>query len=298
MVDVKQPSVGFLGLGEMGSAMAGRLLDGGLTVTAWNRSHGPAARLGQRDGVTVVPTVAAAFMAEQVVHPMLSDDSVVLEVFDEEMLSGVPAGRTHIQHATVSADTATELAEHHQRHGVGYVTAPVLGRSTVIARGDLLVVASGEPEALASAMPSLTLLGRQVWSLGSDPRHPAVVKIGVNYSIVHTLQSIAESVSLVESAGVGASSFVEILTDTAFSGSAHRGYGPMIAESRYQPVGFSMALGLKDLTLAEQTAAEQGVKLPMSSVLREVFEATMADPDLAALDWSAVAEITRGRRAR
>jgi len=281
----------------MGAGMAARLLDKGYRVTLWNRSRGPAELLAERVNAECVDTIAGAFAERSIVHSMLSDDRVVLDVFSDEVLAAAPPGRVHVNHATISPTAAAELAERHARHGMGYVSAPVLGRSTIASTGALLVVASGEPDAVATALPSLGHLGAQVWNLGPDPRLACIAKIAVNYSIAHALQSIAESVTLVESAGVDSSTFVDILTHTAFSGSVHRGYGPLIAGQRYEPVGFAMSLGLKDVMLAESTASELGVRLPIAPVLHELFAAAIADPTLADLDWSAVAEVTRGRSA-
>lgn len=287
--------VGFLGLGAMGRGMVERLVGEGFRVSAWNRSAGPADELAERLGTRAAPTPSAVFADATVVHSMLADDAAVLAVFDDELLSAVPAGRVHVNHATISPAAASELAERHASHGVGYVQAPVLGRSTIASTGMLLVVASGDAAAVDAAMPSLERLGQRVWNLGTDPRMASLVKIAVNYSIINALQSIAESVVLVESAGIDPQEFVEILTHTAFSGSVHRGYAPIIAGRRYEPVGFSMALGLKDLSLAEGAAGSLGVALPIAPVLRELFEAAIADPQLRELDWSAVAEVTRTR---
>lgn len=291
-------TLGFLGLGAMGAGMATRLADEGFALAVWNRSAGPAAELAQRDGIDAVAEPAEAFDAATVVHSMLANDDAALAVFDEALLAGAPAGRVHVNHATVSPETAATLAERHARHGVGYVSAPVLGRSTIAATGALLVVASGDAADVERALPSLEALGQRLWALGPDVGLATVVKIAVNYSLISAMQSMAESITLVEAAGIDSNAFVEILTHTAFSGSAHRGYGPIIAEKRYEPVGFAMALGLKDLGLAETTAAALGVQLPVAPVLHELFEAALADPGLRELDWSAVAEITRRRSAR
>lgn len=287
--------VAFLGLGAMGAGMVSRLLDEGYGVTIWNRSQPAIDALAAREGVTVAATPAEAFAACELVHSILADDSALLAVFDDELLASVPAGRVHINHATISPAAARELAERHARHVVGYVQAPVLGRSTIAATGGLLVVASGDASAVAASLPSLEALGQRTWNLGEDVAMASVVKIAVNYSLISAMQSIAESVSLVEATGIDSSEFVEILTHTAFSGAAHKGYAPIIAEKRYEPVGFAMSLGLKDLGLAEAAAAERGVSLPIAPVLHELFEAALADAELSGLDWSAVAEITRRR---
>lgn len=290
--------VGFLGLGAMGRGMVERLADEGLEVTVWNRSPEPAEELAQHPGVETASAPELVFAHASVVHSMLADDEAVLAVFDDRLLSTVPTGRVHVNHATISPAAAAELAERHARHGIGYVQAPVLGRSTIASSGMLLIVASGEAADLETARPSLERLGQRIWNLGPDPRMASIVKIAVNYSLLNALQSIAESVVLAESAGIDPEEFVEILTHTAFSGSVHRGYGPLIAARRYEPVGFTLALGLKDLSLAEGTAESLGVSMPIAPVLREVFETALADPALRDLDWSAVAEVTRARSHR
>lgn len=290
--------IAFLGLGAMGAGMSARLASEGFTVTVWNRSPKAARELAANNNILIVPTIPAAFAAAPMVHSMLTDDATVLSVFSDELLASVPAGRVHVNHATISPNAAGVLAERHAHHGVGYVHAPVLGRSSIAATGQLLVVVSGDKASIDAALPSLEAIGQRVWNLGADARMAAVVKIAVNYSLISALQSIAESVTLVESAGIDASEFVAILTHTAFSGSAHKGYAPMIAEKRYQPVGFAMPLGLKDLGLAEAAAAERGVVLPLAPVLHELFEAALADAELSQLDWSAVAEITRNKRTQ
>lgn len=287
--------IAFLGLGAMGAGMATRLADQGFAVTVWNRSPAAAHELASHVSVTACDSPTAAFESVTVVHSMLADDAALLAVFDDELLASVPAGRVHVNHATISPAAARELADRHARHGVGYVQAPVLGRSTIVTSGGLLVVASGDPDAVAAAQASLEALGQQTWNLGDDVAMAAIVKIAVNYSLISALQSIAESVSLVESAGIDSEEFVRILTHTAFSGAAHKGYGSLIAAQRYEPVGFAMSLGLKDLGLAESAAAERGVTLPLAPVLHELFEAAVSDPALSELDWSAVAEITRRR---
>jgi len=296
MSDQTARQLAFLGLGAIGSGMASRLSSEGFTLTLWNRTHQVADELAATIGAQAVADLSEAFFAAPVVHSMLTDDSTVLNVFSDELLATVPAGRIHVNHATISPAAAHELAQRHARHNVGYVQAPVLGRSSIVETGKLLVVASGEAASLRAALPSLEALGQRVWNLGTDARMAAVVKIAVNYSLINALQSISESVVLAESAGIDASEFVEILTHTAFSGSAHRGYAPIIAEQRYQPVGFAMSLGLKDLGLAEAAAAERGVVLPMANVLHELFATALADHELAGLDWAAVAEVTRKKR--
>ena len=283
-------TVGFLGLGTMGAAMAHRLLDAGHTVFVWNRSATAVEQL-IATGARAAATPAEALRAG-VAFSMLANDDAALSVFTDEALAAA-SGSVHVNMSTVSVDAARELATRHRRTGVEYVAAPVLGRPHLAASGQLNIVAAGARSAVERAEAFLGVLGKRTWWLGEDPEQANLVKIGVNYNLIHTLQALAESVNLMERGGVNAETFIEILTDAAYTGSAYTGYGKMIAERGYLPVGFSAALGLKDLTLAQSAARELGAALPTAPLLGELFQETVDDPELSQLDWSAMAEITR-----
>ncbi len=287
---------GLIGLGTMGTAMANRLLDQGVALTAWNRSSGAADQLVTR-GLILESNPAAVFN-QPVVLSMLSNDAAVLDTFNDRLLSSLPEGAVHVNMATISIEAARAMYERHAKHNVGYVSAPVLGRPPVAAAGKLLIVASGDSAAIQTALPVLEELSARVFVLGDAAQSASLVKIAVNFNIIHALQALAESIALVERGGVDPVQFVEILTHTAFAGSAYSGYGSMIAESRYSPAGFAMELGIKDLSLTEQAADEFGLSLPSTPVLRSLFETALADDSLRDLDWSAVAEVTRSPKSQ
>lgn len=283
-------TVGFLGLGTMGAGMARRLIDAGHEVLVWNRSRAPLEPLVAA-GARPVATPAEALRAGVAVS-MLANDAAANAVFSDETLRSA-AGSVHVNMSTLSLDTVRDLVWRHREAGVDYVAAPVLGRPHLAASGGLNIVAAGPEAALDRAEEFLTVLGKRTWRLGDQPERANLVKIGVNYNLIHTLQALAESVNLIERGGVDGSVFVEILTDAAYTGSAYTGYGKMIAERGYLPVGFSAELGLKDLNLARSAAQEFRAALPTASILTDIFEQTLQDEELARLDWSAMAEITR-----
>ncbi|MCF2571127.1 NAD(P)-dependent oxidoreductase [Brevibacterium sp. UCMA 11754] len=284
--------VAFIGLGTMGAAMACRFLEAGYRVHIWNRSDAPAARLEAKGAITAESPAAA--MSVGLTFSMLSNDQAVEAVFSEETLADAH-GKVHVNMASVSVQTAREISKRHERNGIDYVSAPVLGRPNLARTGQLNIVSAGEQRILDIVEPYLQVLGKRIWRIGAEPALANLVKIGVNYNLIHALQALAESVTLMERGGVDGKQFVDILTDAAFTGSAYTGYGPMIADRAYSPVGFSMNLGLKDLALTEQAAVEVGSSLPSAPVLRQIFAEACEDPDLKALDWSGMAEITRRR---
>jgi hypothetical protein len=140
----------------------------------------------------------------------------------------------------------------------------------------------------------LETIGKRVWDFGPAADAAPTVKIAVNYLILHALQALAESVTLLEQAGIDTGPFVDAITDSIFPGAIYSGYGRAIATRTYTPPGFSTTLGHKDLMLALRAAENLEVDLPTGPVLRDVFE-TAIEHVGKDLDWSCVAEVTRRR---
>lgn len=282
--------VGFLGLGGMGSAMAGRLLETGHDVVAWNRSPDAVAALVER-GATAAATAAEA-LAQPISMSMLANDEAADAVLSVENIGTAP-GRIHVNTASISPRLAARLQERFEAAGVRYVGSPVLGRPPVAAAGKLNILVAGAPADVEAALPVLESLSVRVWRLGERPPMANVVKVAVNYNIIHALEAIGESVAMVERQGIPAAEFAELLSSTLFGGVVYQGYGQIIASQSYVPAGFAMELGLKDLSLAEEVAADGGVTLPTAPALRAVFERALRDPELGEADWAAIAEISR-----
>lgn len=280
--------VGFLGLGSMGQAMARRLLEAGHDVVVWNRSAEPRAELSD-SGATAVETPAEALAVDLSVSMLANDDAA------DSVLSAdnLPSDRiVHANMASVSPDMATSLSERFAKAGHGYVASPVLGRPHVAAEGGLNILAAGSTGDIERMKPLFDAMGQRTWPLGEHAPTANVVKIAVNYNIMHAIQALAESVAITTTAGVKPEDFVEVLTKTLFGGVVYSGYGALVAERSYTPTAFSLELGLKDLGLAESAAHSAGLTLPSSAVLRELFESALADPEIADKDWSALAEVT------
>jgi len=285
--------VSLIGLGSMGTAMTTRLLEQGFEVDVWNRSSkeiGDLLDLGARK------VDLAGAMQNDIFISMLSNDAASLEVFSDENLAKAKPGAIHLNMSTLSPQASKTLAHRHEQAGLGYVAAPVLGRPAAILNGKLLIVAAGKADDVAAATVVFDKVSAQHWNVGEDHSKSILVKLGVIYNLIHALQAIGESVALVESGGVDPNTFIEIITHTAFTGAAYTGYGPMIVNRNYTPPGFSIALGLKDVKLVEDAAADLDLKLPVAGVLRGLFESALNDPELRDLDWSAIAELTRQRK--
>jgi len=280
--------IAVVGLGGMGRAIARNLVGAGYEVTVWNRSAGPVVELVEA-GARSAATVAEAMRAP-VVLSVLADDAAFAETFlDSGALDAASAGTVHANLATVSAELARRAADEHAEHGLGYVAAPVFGRVAVAEAGALNVLAAGAPDAVERLLSVFDVIGSRTWRMGDRPEQANVTKILGNYLIACALQSLGEAISVAEAAGVDPSSFVELLSSTLFPGPIYSGYGGMIARREYQPAGFSTTLGRKDLRLALDAAAEEGVPLPLGDLLRTVFDEAIAE-GRAVDDWASIAE--------
>ena len=278
--------VGFIGLGAMGGAMARTLVQAGHTVRAWNRSGDAGI-----EGVGMVSDPADAFRAEAV-FTMLPDDPAIRAVLLEPgVLGRATPGLVHVVSSTISVAFAGELAAAHAAAGVGYVSAPVLGRPDVAAKGELNILAAGRKDAVETVRPLLDVLGKKVWDMGEHPQRANAAKIAANMMITMAIEALAEAAVLAEANGLPRGDFFELVLGTLFSGSrSYATYSANIASSTYEP-GFKASLGLKDLRLATEAAAQAGHRLPMLDAVRgrlgEAVEAGLGDKD-----WSIMADYT------
>ncbi len=286
-------NVGFLGLGGMGRGMAASLISAGHHVRVWNRSRDPVDAL-VRAGADAAATPAEAFRGD-IAITMLADDAAIREVgLAGPLLEGAPASLLHVNMATVSVELTRELAASHAARGLGYVAAPVFGRTDMAAAGKLAIIAAGATAAIERAWPLFEAMGRRTWQLGADPVQAAAAKIAGNFMLAAAIESIAEATTLASRYGVPPAGLLDILTNTLFDAPVYRSYGALIAGRKFEPAGFRLVLGLKDVRLALAAGEAARVPLPLASLLRDTFLEAVAHGD-GDLDWSAVAEVSRRR---
>jgi len=279
--------IGFIGLGAMGRAMAKNLATAGHMVKAWNRSGGAV------DGVTMVGAPAEAFDAEATLT-MLSDDAAIRSVIlDAGLLARARPGLVHVVASTISVAFANELVAAHEAAGVGYVSAPVLGRPDVAAKAELNILAGGAPQARAKVQPILETIGRRIWDMGDEAPTANAAKIACNMMIMMAIEAMAEAVVLTEANGLPRERFFELILGTLFGSRSYQVYSANIAAGDYEP-GFRAVLGLKDINLAKSAAQEAGRSLPMLDAVHGRMQETI-DAGLGERDWSAMAKITIGR---
>jgi 3-hydroxyisobutyrate dehydrogenase-like beta-hydroxyacid dehydrogenase len=279
--------VGFIGLGQMGSAMAANLLKAGHEVTVYNRSRDKAEALAG-EGAKVAATVADACGGEAVFTMLAHDDALSAVVHgDGGVLASLGKGAVHISASTISVAMSERLTKEHAAAGQRFVAAPVFGRPEAAAAAKLFVAAAGAPDAIEAVTPLFEAIGQRTFVLGEEPKAANLVKLSGNFLIASVIESLGEAMALVEKGGVDRHAYLDLLTSTLFNAPVYKTYGGLIADRKFKPAGFTAPLGQKDIRLALAAGEALNVPLPLASLLRDRFLTLLAHGG-EELDWSAI----------
>jgi 3-hydroxyisobutyrate dehydrogenase-like beta-hydroxyacid dehydrogenase len=278
----------------MGSAIARNLLAAGHGVIVFNRTRARAAELAPH-GARVAEAVAEA-ARWPVVMTMLADDEAVEAVAlgDGGILEEMPAAGVHVSLSTISTELSRRLTEAHALRGQHFVAAPVFGRPDAAAAKRLVVVAAGPAAAVEQVRGLLEAIGRKLFVIGEDPPAASTLKLAGNFLIVSMLETLGEAFALLRRSGVEPALFLEIVNGSLFQSPIYESYGKLIAEGRFEPAGFKLRLGLKDVRLLLAAAEAQSVPMPVASVLHDNLLSAVAT-GLGEADWAALAEVAARR---
>jgi 3-hydroxyisobutyrate dehydrogenase-like beta-hydroxyacid dehydrogenase len=282
--------VGFIGLGRMGQAMAGRLREGGHEVAAYNRTPEKLKELAA-GGTRVVGSIAEAARFGDAVFTMLADDAALKDVVEQKggLMESLPKGGIHICAGTHSVAAIQELGAAHAKAGQILVHSPMLGRPEVVASGQAGVVVAGPADTLARCKPLFEAISRRVFEGGPDPVAAAAIKIANNFVLGCAIEAMGEGFSLVRKYGVVPGVFYDVMTEGLFAASAYKIYGKLIVDEKYLPAGQRAILGLKDANLALAAAGAVGVPLPSGNVWRDRLVGAVAHGE-GEHDWAVMAK--------
>jgi 3-hydroxyisobutyrate dehydrogenase-like beta-hydroxyacid dehydrogenase len=286
--------IGFVGLGNMGTAMATNLTAAGRRVIAYVRRPD---QIGRLEALGLRPTTDIGDLLDcKVVISMLPDDDAVREIvfgrrdigFDG-LAAGLMPSAIHLSMSTISTAAASLLASEHARNGQGYVAAPVFGNPDAAKARQLFIVAAGAPADVERCQPILQDLGQRTFVIGAEPQDANLVKLLGNMMSATALEMLGEVVAVVRKRGLDPQPFIDIMTSTMFGGRAHRIYGDKIARQAYA-AGFVLPLVLKDVRLALAEAEKAGVPMPSVGVVRDRLITGIAR-GYGELDWTVLALI-------
>jgi 3-hydroxyisobutyrate dehydrogenase-like beta-hydroxyacid dehydrogenase len=279
--------IAFFGTGNMGEPMALNLIRAGHEVAVYNRTRERAEPLAKA-GARVADSPADAVKGVEVAITMLANDHAVRETLFAA-IGSLDRGAVHMCTSTISVAFSKELAQEHAARGQGYVASPVLGRPEAAAEKKLWVLAAGPQDQVARCRPLMEAIGRGISIMGDEPWQANLTKIGANFMLASMLEAMAEAFALVRKSGIDSHAFLEILTGV-FNSPVYTNYGQIVADRQFDPAGFRLTLGLKDVGLALAAAEDTAVPLPLASLIRDHYLSAIAH-GRADADWSALAEV-------
>jgi len=275
--------VGLIGLGNMGSAFAERLLDAEFDVAVYNRTPSRAEPLAER-GAAVAESASDLAAGAEVVLTSLADDAAFESVADAVIGAARP-GTTFVDASTVSPEASARVAALAESAGIEYLRAPVSGNPGVVRAGNVTFIVSGPPTAVDRAEPVLRAIGSTIHVVG-DAEQARVVKLAINLVIAGLAQLMAEALVLGERSGVSRESLLETMGDSAAGAPFVKYKTEPLLRDDYSAT-FTTNLMEKDLDLVLDAAVAANVRLPLAEEIKELvrgtIEAGYGDDDFMAL---------------
>ncbi len=282
-------AVGFCGLGRMGRPIAKNIAAAGFQVRVWNRTPGKAP-----EGTAEVGSPREAAQGARIVVTMLADDSAVQAVVlgEKGLLAGMREGAVHVGMSTVSTQLSRRLFEAHKAAHQHYVAAPVFGRPEAAETRKLWIVPGGDETAVAICQPLFAAVGQGTFPVGTAEQ-ASLAKLCGNFFIASLIEMFGEAFALAEKGGLDGKRLAEVLSQILFAGApTPTGYAARIAATQFEPAGFAMALGHKDVSLALKAAEELKVPLPLASLLKNHLLESLAK-GRESWDWGGLSAVVR-----
>ncbi len=278
----------FIGLGNMGSAMAVNLLKHGVELGVYNRSKEKLVPLVEA-GAKPLEHPSEAFKHAPIVFSMVANDQA-LEAITEApngLLESAYSGCIHVSSSTVAPATTHKLLLKHKEKDVNFIAAPVFGRPDVAAKQELWIIMAGEETTKKKVEPFLKMMGKEIYDFGDKPEAANAVKLAGNFMILSVIEMLSEAFAFVEKNHVKPEQLHTFLTKTLFPSPVFLNYGNLIIQQKFSPAGFKLALGLKDLKLFLNTARSLDLNPPIAQELEKLLLMSM-DKGREEMDWSAI----------
>jgi 3-hydroxyisobutyrate dehydrogenase len=251
--------IGFIGLGNLGRAIAGRLIKEGAELHVWNRTISKAGGLD----ATVASNPAALLQDCRIIVLNLFDSDAVLDVLKSEdgLLSGPFRGATIIDTTTNRVEQVKSFHSIVHSAGGSYIEAPVLGSVIPASQGALTVLVSGEEPAFAQVLPLVQKIGNRIFFLGK-PGTATILKLVNNMVLGSFMTTLAESVAFAERAGIPRERTLEILASGAGNSTVLNGKREKLLTLDFSPQFSSKAI-VKDLHYLNELGEKLG-RLPVA----------------------------------
>lgn len=280
--------IGWIGVGAMGAPMCTNLLKAGGRVVVFDRAPARAEAL-RAAGAEVAATLGALAGAAELVFSTIFDDDGLRDVVlgaDGLARCGRP-GAVYVDMSTVSPAASAAVAPALAERGIAYLRAPISGAVPLAASAQLSTFVSGPREVFDRVRPWLAhITARQTWVGGGDEAR--AIKLAINLLLYMNTATLGEALAFGERAGVDRATLLAAINDSVIGSVHYRTKASQLQRRDYTAVG-PITLALKDLALATQVAASNGVEIPLAAFARDTF-ARLDRHGLGGLDVAALAD--------
>lgn len=280
-----QVKLGFIGMGNMGSRIAQRLLDHGYQLSVYDRNPAKTKAIAAK-GALVARSLPELARASDVILSCLTNDESVRNVYTdpEGVFSGARSGSVVLEMSTISPESSRELHRLGARSGVEVLDVAISGSTPAAEEGTLTLLVGGNAELFRSAKPIFQAIAKRYFLLG-DSGSGTAMKLVVNTLLGVGMQAIAEAVALGEKTGLDRERLLEVLAQTAVIAPAHTGKLGKAAANDYSPQ-FPLSLMNKDFRLVLKAAEKEQVPMPATEAAFRVNSEELSHSDEE--DFSAV----------
>jgi 3-hydroxyisobutyrate dehydrogenase len=270
-----KPSIGFIGVGNMGNPMAANLIKAGYPISVFDRDAHKAKNLVAL-GASLAPSIVELGKHSQVVICSLPGPAQVKEVMfgEEGLISVMKSGTTIIDTSTSSVELAQELTKLLEQKNVGFLEAPVTNAVDFAALGKLSIFVAGKQSDFDRHKPIFEVLGEKMFYVGK-PGNGATIKLLTNLLWFTHAAVIGEALMLGAKADIPLEIVAQAIQSSAGNSWVAQHDIPSIFAGHYDP-SFSLALCCKDLDLVNQIAHSQGFDLTMGQFVQKLFEEAKA----------------------
>jgi 3-hydroxyisobutyrate dehydrogenase len=289
-------TLGFVGLGVMGSGIARRLLAAGHTVYGYNRTREKAEALAGA-GLIVVDSPREAAERADVVFSMVTNVEALRAVAegDSGVIAGLSAGKVWVDMSTVAPAVSRELAEQVRERGADMIDAPVSGSVITLEEGKLSIMVGGRADTFERVRPILLDIGPRATHVG-DNGQALLLKIAINLSLHVQMVAFSEGLLLAEKDGIDRQVAVDVMLNSVIASPMLKYRGPFVLDFP-EEAWFDVDMMQKDMLLALEAGRQLDVSMPTTAVSNELLTAARA-MGLAKQDFAIVYEVLAAMAGR
>jgi 3-hydroxyisobutyrate dehydrogenase len=288
-VTTESRSIAFIGLGNMGSRMAARLVNAGYDVRVFD-TNAEAVKSLVGAGASATPSPSQAAAGADFIFSSLPTPAIVESVYlgEDSVLSAAKPGAVAVDHSTIDPATAIRISRALAEHGVGFLDAPVSRGIPAAENGTLAIMVGGDDAAFHSALPVLNHMGSTITHVG-ESGSGQLVKLCNNMISAITAAALGEVMVVGRSAGLDTKTMFDVLTSGSADSHMLNTYFPRTVFGPTRPTGFSLDFMVKDVDLFLDTGNSTQVPMLISGVVRQVFKIAQ-DQGLGQQDSCSVVE--------